>query len=98
MFRRASAITPPGIVLSHPQVRDAVRWSADWTDRSRAHLERIGHAAFVRLPAWIGAERPQHRRELAEVRERARARDFVARDAEVDVEQVFPRPSRNRPR
>ncbi len=52
----------------------------------------------MRAPARVGAERPQHRRELAQMRERARAGDLVARDAEVDVEQVLPRPAGDRPR
>src|SRR5438093_1199401 len=66
--------------------------------RSRHDLERVGHAPFMGAPARVRAERAQHRRELAEMRERARAGHLVARDAEVDVEEVFPRPARNRPR
>ena len=52
----------------------------------------------MRLPARVGAKRAQHRRELAEVRERARARHFIARRGEVHVEQVLPGAAGDRPR
>jgi hypothetical protein len=39
----------------------------------------------MRLPAGVGAERAQHRRELGEMRQRPPARDLVARRAEIDV-------------
>ena len=50
------------------------------------------------LPARVGAEHAQHRRELGEVRERAGAAQLVARRRDLGVEQIFPGPAGNRTR
>ena len=48
--------------------------------------------------AGVGAEGAQHRREFAEVRQRAGAVHLVAGGGEIDVEEIFPRLSGDGPR
>ena len=60
--------------------------------RRRTRVAAAGFAARIRT------EHAQHRRELGQMRQRASARQIVARRREVDVEEIFPRAARHRPR
>src|ERR1700733_4079690 len=65
---------------------------------SRSSLERVRppRVAPRGAAARIRAENPEKRRELGQVRERARTGELVARRRDVGVEEIFPLAVRNR--
>src|SRR5580704_11178935 len=66
---------------------------------SRCLLERVGRRLAGRRgpAARIRAENPEQRRELGQVRERARAGRLVARRRDIGVEEILPFAVGNRP-